>query len=409
MNVRKFFCDNNDCKRIIFTERLPSVIAPYSRRTNRLASQQQQAAFALGGEAGSRLLAIMGMAVSPDTLLRLIRKAPEPEMTTPRVLGVDEWSKRKGHSYGTILVDLETRSEQSESEQGKLSLSDVEQSERHTVSRTVEDSSDTPSKLTKAEKQKLKRRRKRQERYRAVKELHEQGFSQSDISRRLRIDPKTIRKYIGSDTCPLYPEGRARRSKLDPHKEYITQRWHEGCRNATQILHEIRHMGFKGSRSIMMDWVSKTLKLSRSPRSQSLPGRIVPWSASRASWLLVKQEEELTEDEKQSLERMKQTDEKVAEAYALGQRFADMIRERQSEALLPWLEDVAQSSISALMEFAKGVKQDLAAVTNALSLPWSNGQVEGQVNRLKFIKRQMYGRANFDLLRKRVLVYPMRC
>ena len=86
-----------------------------------------------------------------------------------------------------------------------------------------------------------------------------------------------------------------------------------------------------------------------------------------------------------------------------------MIRERQSEALLPWLDDVAQSSISALMEFAKGIKQDLAAVANALSLAWSNGQVEGQVNRLKFIKRQMYGRANFDLLRKRVLAYPMRC
>ena len=86
-----------------------------------------------------------------------------------------------------------------------------------------------------------------------------------------------------------------------------------------------------------------------------------------------------------------------------------MVRERQPEALFPWLEDATSSGIDALKQFAKGIKQDLAAVTNALSLPWSNGQTEGQVNRLKLIKRQMYGRANFDLLRRRVLARPIRC
>ena len=105
--VRRFFCDNGECERTIFAERMPSLVVPYARRTNRLVSQQQKAAFALGGEAGACLLAIMGMPISPDTLLRLIRKAAEPGMTTPRVLGVDDWSKRKGRSYGTILVDLE--------------------------------------------------------------------------------------------------------------------------------------------------------------------------------------------------------------------------------------------------------------------------------------------------------------
>ena len=107
ITVPRFFCDNHQCGASTFAERMPAILEPYAHRTNRLASQQQQVAFALGGEAGSSLLAIMGMAVSPDTLLRLIRKGPEPAVKTPRVLGVDDWAKCKGQSYGTILVGLE--------------------------------------------------------------------------------------------------------------------------------------------------------------------------------------------------------------------------------------------------------------------------------------------------------------
>ena len=153
----------------------------------------------------------------------------------------------------------------------------------------------------------------------------------------------------------------------------------------------------------MMGWVSETLRPPRSAGSQPQSEKAVPWSASRASWLLIRDEDELEDDDKQALERMKQADDKVAEAHVLGQRFVQMVRERQAEALLPWLEDSTKSGIEALKQFAKGIEQDLDAVTNALSLPWSNGQTEGQVNRLKLIKRQMYGRANFDLLRKRVI------
>jgi transposase len=165
-------------------------------------------------------------------------------------------------------------------------------------------------------------------------------------------------------------------------------------------------MGYEGARRTLGEWATKKrLALS----SEAGTKKVIPWSASSAAWLLVKPEEKLTEDDKQALERMKEADEKVAQAYDLGQRFTGMVRERQPESLLPWLEDVGKSGISVLVSFAKGIKQDIAAVTNALSLPWSNGQTEGQVNRLKLIKRQMYGRANFDLLRKRVIADPLLC
>jgi transposase len=215
----------------------------------------------------------------------------------------------------------------------------------------------------------------------------------------------------------MYPEGVKRGSKLDPHMSYIQQRWEAGCHNATQIWRELRDLGFDGSRGLVACWVSSqrtklppSFAATVSPDSAATPDQeVVPWSPSRASWLLVSEEDELKEEDKQALERMKQADGKVAQAYDLGQRFTKMVRERQHESLLPWLEDVARSKISALTGFANGIKQDLAAVTNALSLPWSNGQTEGQVNRLKLIKRQMYGRANFDLLRRRVLARPIRC
>ncbi len=492
MSVHRFFCDNGDCPARTFTERIPAFIQHYARCTNRLASKQQKVAFEVGGESGKRLLIALDMPVSSDSLLRLIHNSSEPEVKTPRVLGADDWAQRKGHSYGTILVDLETHkpvdllpdrsaesfakwledhpgveiisrdrgveyikgategapdadqvadrwhllsnlrdtmkrllesksaclkaaadesnhTEAAAREQMELSVSHAEKPNAEATRKAAE-LPDASAKLTKAEKRKLEGQARRQERYEAVKELHDQGLYIAEIARLLNMDWKTVSKYVQADECPLYPEKRSRRPrKLDPYKEYITQRWQSGCHSSTEILHEIRQLGYNGSRSIMMDWVSKTLKPPRSSHPRLSSRAIVPWSPSRASWLLVKKKDELTEGDKQALERMKQVDGKVAEAYDLGQRFTEMVRERQSEALLPWLEDATSSGIVALKQFAKGIEQDLAAATNALSLPWSNGQTEGQVNRLKLIKRQMYGRASFALLRKRVLADPMRC
>jgi transposase len=109
LHVRRFFCTNSECARQIFTERLPTVVAPYARRTTRLTDVFTLISFALGGEAGKRLAAGMGLETSPDTLLRLIRAQPEEQASTPRILGVDDFSFCKRKSYGTILLDLERR------------------------------------------------------------------------------------------------------------------------------------------------------------------------------------------------------------------------------------------------------------------------------------------------------------
>ncbi len=381
MAVHRFFCDSSYCEAKTFTERIPAFIQHYARRTNRLATRQQSVAVEAGGAIGQRVLTILDMPVNSDTLIRFIRNAPEPDMATPRVVGVDEWAKCKGQSYGTILVDLEAHrpvdllpDKSAESfaawlkehpgveiisrDRGKeyikgatdgapdaiqvadrwhllKNLRDAlkrmleprraclkaaadkpdqdvakqqnvmeQQLKNKEPKRTPEEPSEVSTatqKLTKAEKRDLERRTRRQERYETVKELYQCGLSKSEIGRRLGLDFRTVAKYIKADECPIHAGRRKRPGKLSPYMDYMTKRWDEGCHNATRIWREIRKLGFNGSRRIVSEWATKKRKSMQSSGSDLASEKIIPWSPSRASWVLVKQEEELTEDDKQAL------------------------------------------------------------------------------------------------------------
>lgn len=146
------------------------------------------------------------------------------------------------------------------------------------------------------------------------------------------------------------------------------------------------------------------------PSAASLAVPAAPTSPARtprqAMWLLARAPEALNDEDNADRDRLCEVCPDVAQAYPLVQTFQTMVRTRQAEQLDSWLEQAQASGVRELRRFALGLRQDYAAVRAALDYEWSQGQVEGQVNRLKQLKRQMYGRAKFDLLRLRVLHCP---
>jgi hypothetical protein len=237
--------------------------------------------------------------------------------------------------------------------------------------------------------------------YTEIKELERQGVSQRDIARRLHLSRTTVSKYLHSPEVPVRGHGPQSRPSVLPYLDYLKQRWAAGARKYMQLWKELQ--GYRGSYS------SVRRALARFPRPEEptgpspCPEAIQPLSARQASWLLVQKSESLTPEQ---LVRQVALCELCADAgiiYPLAQSFGQMIREHQADQLDGWLAEAESSTLAELRNFATSLRRDYAAIQAGLSLPWSQGQVEGRVNRLKMIKWSMYGRGNFDLLRRRVL------
>lgn len=478
LHVRRFRCLAPDCPRQIFTERLPEVLGAFARRTDRLAKHLRDIAFSLGGEAGARLAAKEGLQTSPDTLLRLIRDTSLDVTATLHIIGIDEWAFRKGHTYGTIFVDLEQHrvvdllpdcssesvttwlqahpgieiiardrsspfaTAATEGAPDAVQVADrwhLLVNLRDTLERLLEQEPtclgaaatvpeppaepaiettselepvDPPpvTQLTKPEQKRQATRQRRLARYQVVMDLHQRGVKMRAIARQLGLARPTVRRYVAAGAFPEMAERCKRPSILDPYLAYLQQRWAEGCHNGAQLYRDIKGQGYTGSKSLVGRWVAdqrRGLPRKRREAATSNSGKGQPpvrrWSVRRVAWLLLRAPNALTSDDQAALDRVLEASPAILCAYQLAQDFQKIVRQRASDAFEPWLQEVAGSGVPALQTFAAGLERDKAAVFAALTLPWSNGQTEGQVNRLKLIKRSMYGRANFDLLRLRVL------
>jgi transposase len=259
-------------------------------------------------------------------------------------------------------------------------------------------------------------------RYEAVRALHQQAFSDREIARRLKLSRQTVHQFIVAEAFPEISRPPYRGSLLDPYKPYILQRWQEGCWNGTQIYTEIKARGYSGSDSLFRLFIrdlrkkhqaagtSAVLTLDASGATVNVPSELPPkpcpknrMSPTRASWLCVSQPKKLDEKQLRQVELIRAGHTNLDTAYQISQAFVSMLAERRDKDLDGWLVQAEQSGITELKSFAQGIHCDYAAVRAAFTSPWSNGQVEAQVNCLKLQKRIVFGRANFDLLRLRVL------
>jgi transposase len=470
VRVRRFFCNNSCCERAIFAERLEEVAA-YARKTDRLQEALLLIGFSLGGRAGARVAKELGLLASRDTLLRRVRSVPLPDSGEVRVLGVDDWARRKGQTYATILVDLEHRKpvdllpdrEASSLANWLRAHPEVELISRdragayadgacegapqavqiadrwhllknmsevverfmdrhhHLVRQAAKDvaeaqlighwlaESSEAMLSSRDEGEKRARRQKRYARYLEVMELHSQGVSERGIARALSINRATVRKFIHADGFPERAPKKSSGSILDPYIPYIHKRWAEGSQNAVQLWREIKERGYSGKAAMVRRYVTRLrtrlARLTLEQRTQFLGAKTTfkAPTSRRAAWWLLKQREDLPPERQTFVEQLCQLCPEAKEVKKMAGEFRELVRERQPEAFDRWLEAAKGSEAAELKGFAEGLIQDREAVRAALTHEWSSGQTEGQINRLKFIKRQMYGRANFELLKARFL------
>lgn len=459
--VRRFFCGMEGCGQKIFTERLPNTVQRHARRTCRLSASLEKITLALGGSAGSRLAQQLGILASGSTLLRqLRRKVFMPSTHAPRVLGIDDWAWRKGHRYGTILCDLERgkvvdllpdRSTESTAQwlrthpgteivsRDRASLyaqaataaapQAVQVADRwhllHNLSealigalvphhrllveaaRASASKPETPDILavlpsvatkpaSRYQKKQQHNRERRLASYQAVMEQISKGVTQHEVAQSCGLGIRTIRRWIRARG---FPERKlaGRKSTVDDFSKYLEQRWNEGCHNATQIWHELRARGFAGQAPIVRTWVRRRYGSRKyrtgQQRSFHSPPRVSP---RQTAWTLLKK----PEDARSYLEELCRRSPEIATCASMAREFVRIVRQRDAAAWQKWKEE---AKTSMLASFAKHLCQDEAALMAALQYPWSNGPVEGHVHRLKLIKRSMYGRAKFDLLRLRVV------
>jgi len=253
------------------------------------------------------------------------------------------------------------------------------------------------------------RRARRHARHEEVVGLHRQGLSISAIARRLHLTRPTVRKLVRAEPCP---EPAPRPSILTPYEPYLWARWTQGCQNAATLWQEIRALGYPGSyphvRHALRRWRTEPARRGRAAHVPTAPLPVpVPalqlFSARQATWLLLRQPDDVEADERSFVAHLVRACPEVRRVQEVAQEFGRLIRARDSAGLDPWLSAVDQCDCSEMRGFADGLRRDRAAVEAALALEWSNGPVEGLVNKLKVVKRAMYGRAKFDLLRQRVL------
>jgi transposase len=459
LRVRRYFCDRGSCSRATFVEQVAGLSARYRRSSTGLAGWLRSIAIELGGRPAARLCRRLRLTAGRTRLLRLLTALAVPDRA-PRVLGVDEFAFRKGCTYGTVLVDVEAgrvvdvlpdRTSETfaawltghpgaeiicrdrataytkavrEAAPDALEVADrwhllqnlsaaVEKichqhrdclrkrAEEETATEVAEVPEVTPMLLPPTELPHTQIIERTRHRYEDIHRLLEKRWTISAIARRLNLDRKTVRRFRDTDLDQLLASARERRPNgvLEPFKAHLNTRFSEaqGQVSGTRLFLEIQARGYRGSRQV----VRRHLAALRAGTAE--PDRAdIPSPRKITSWIM-RPRETLTDSHNERLLQVRLACPDITRACDLARAFADLVRHQRGYLLLEWIRQAEQDAPKPMKGFAGFLRQDLGAVTAGLTLPWSSGVVEGHVNRVKTLKRAMYGRASFELLRTRIL------
>jgi transposase len=460
LRVRRFLCTTASCRRRTFVEQVPGLTRRHGRVTERLRHAMGAIGLALAGRAGARLAQLMGIATSRTTLLRRVMDLPDPAAPEPRAVGVDDFALRRGHVYGTVVIDAETHKvldllperdaatlapwlkahpgievicrdragayaeAAATAAPQALQVADrfhLWQNITTAVEKTVaahrsclrdlppaspepEPAWETPTSAAVDQEDPTGKFAERARAHHAlVHELLGQGMGIRHIARHLGWGRHTVQRYARAARWQDMVKGRKRHlpSKLDPFKPYLAQRWAEtdGRVTVLDLYREITDCGFRGHYSTVRDWARRGL---------SRPGGFTPAppppSVRQVTGWLTRHPATLTEEEKLHRKAVLDRCPELENAACLVGSFAEMLTTLSGTRLPDWITEAADANLPGISSFAVGLHSDFDAVTAGLTTDWNSGPVEGAVNRIKMLKRQMFGRAGFPLLRKRVLL-----
>ncbi|WP_425415091.1 ISL3 family transposase [Rhodococcus phenolicus] len=463
LTVRRFFCINTRCTTITFAEQLPGLTKRCARRTTMLDGVLEAIGLALAGRAGARLAARIGISAGRDTLLRAVRAIPDRPIERTPILGIDDFAIRRGHHYGTVIVDLTTsrpidllpdRTSDTVAawlrdhpgaevvcrdragayaEAVRVGAPDaVQVADRwhlwHNLVGAVEDTvvrhrsdlcppvdladpgevaTDTAgseidggTSTTGTELPDGRLATRTRERHAAVQQLVSNGMTISAISKKLGLDRKTVRRFARAHEIDelLTTTRTAGPTLLRGYETYLRDRFAAGCTDAARLTAEITERGYRGSARTVRRFLA-SLRTEHRTRPAPPP---TPSARQVTGWL-TSRPDRLTDADSRRLADILERSPALTVLREHVRGFAEIMVERRGLELASWMTDVDATGSPALRSFTVGLRRDLDAVAAGLTLEHNSGPVEGHVNRIKMLKRQMYGRANLDLLRKRVL------
>jgi len=461
--IRKFFCKNPKCKRKIFAELPGNEIQAHQRFTNRAREKLQKIFIEVSAKKGAYISGLISMPVSPSTGLRLVDSLEIPVINKVSVLGIDDWAYRKGLSYGTILVNLETRKvldllpgrdgvalkkwliqhpeiltvsrdranayscAVSQTLPNAIQVADrfhlmknlsdsahdiIQQEYKNLANSLIEDANVEEEKFPNAEVKEsgISRQREKgemndhfKERFQMVKEMLKQGYGIRTISRTLQMSRNTVRRYLDMDTLPK--KNICIKMNYTDYQEIIDKEYSKG-KSVKKIFESIQMAGFKGSRTCFYNYFKEhrpyTMPILK-VLPPAKPQMISPRKISR--YLGITDLNKIKDNfERKTIIALLSKNTLLENLRDLILSFRELLLGEDGSLLEGWIKKALAIGFPQLKKLVNGFKSDINAVRNAILTTWSNGQVEGQVNRLKSIKRQMYGRVDFELLRRKVVL-----